>query len=174
MAMPTLAKRSLRRRDCALAAEAATRSSAEGSCERSVMASAFEQRADLARQLHVFRMAEGLGGDARARQLDLELANDAAGPRRHHHDAVAEEDRLVDRMRDQHHGLAAREPYALQLGVHLLAGQSVQRAERLVHQEELRIARQRTHDGDALLHAAGKLVGIFVLEALQRRDLEKF
>ena len=39
-------------------------------------------------------------------RLTLQLADDAAGPRRHHDHAVAEEHRLVDRVGDQHHGLA--------------------------------------------------------------------
>src|SRR5689334_10811599 len=116
MAMPILVIRARRRRECALAAETAMRSSAEGSCGTSVMALAFEQRADLARQPDVFGMAEGLGGDARPRQIDLQLADDASGARRHHDDAVAEENRLVDGVGDQHYGLAAREPDALQLG----------------------------------------------------------
>src|SRR5438034_999446 len=70
MAMPTLAKRARRRRECVLAAETATRSSAEGSCGISLMSSLFEQRADFARQPDVFGMAEGFGGDARPRQID--------------------------------------------------------------------------------------------------------
>ena len=55
-------------------------------------------------------------------------------------------------------------PDPLQLEVHALARQRIERAERLVHQQDLRIARQRPADAGALLHAAGQLVGISVAE----------
>ena len=56
--------------------------------------------------------------------------------------------------------LRLRLPDALQLEVHALARQGIERAERLVHQQDLRIARQRTADAGALLHAAGQLIRI--------------
>jgi hypothetical protein len=62
-----------------------------------------------------------------------------------------EEDRLP-RAGDR--GLA---PHAQQLEVHLVARHGVQRAERLVHQEQRRIEQQRAAEGRALLHAAGEL-----------------
>src|SRR5438105_4150393 len=86
--MPRLRTRSRRRRVSAAAAEAAMRSNAVGSWRISVIASAVEEGADFAREPYVFRMAEGLGGHTRARQVHAELAQDAAGPRRHHRDAV--------------------------------------------------------------------------------------
>src|SRR5262249_5253192 len=45
------------------------------------------------------------------------------------------------------------------------AGQRVDRAERLVHQQYGRAAGERPRNGDALLHAAGQLPGIVALEA---------
>ena len=41
------------------------------------------------------------------------------------------------------------------LEAHLVARQRVERRERLVHQQNIRIEQQRPGDGDALLHAAG-------------------
>ena len=41
--------------------------------------------------------------------------------------------------------------------VHVAADAGIERAERLVEQEELRPHQQRLGDGEALLHAAGKL-----------------
>src|SRR6186713_1175636 len=91
--MAVLVSRARRRRDWALAADEAIRSSAEGSCGMSLMlvswrVAAFQEHADFARDPDVFGMAEGLGGDARTRQIHLKLTDDAAGPRRHHDDAV--------------------------------------------------------------------------------------
>ena len=50
--------------------------------------------------------------------------------------------------------LLGLQPDLLDQQVHLVAGEGIERAERLVHQEHGGIERQRTHDGGALLHAA--------------------
>ena len=52
------------------------------------------------------------------------------------------------------------------------AGLRVERGERLVHQQHRRIHRQRAHQADALLHAAGELIGIVLLEAGEPDQLE--
>ncbi len=59
------------------------------------------------------------------------------------------------------------QPQLLKVDPHLLAGQRVERAERLVHQQEGWIVDQRAHDRGALAHAAGKLVRIAVCEILE-------
>lgn len=51
--------------------------------------------------------------------------------------------------------------------VHADAGQGVQRAERLVRQEQFRVAHQGAGQGGTLLFAAGQLVGPGTLPALQ-------
>ena len=96
------------------------------------------------------------------------------GRARHHRDAVAEHDRLVDRMGDEHHGLALVGPlHELQeLLLQDLAGLRVERGERLVHQQDRRIDRERAHEADALLHAAGELIGILLLEAGEADEVE--
>ena len=48
----------------------------------------------------------------------------------------------------------------------------VERGERLVHQQDRRIHRERAHQADALLHAAGELIGIVLLEAGEPDELE--
>ena len=52
------------------------------------------------------------------------------------------------------------------------AGVRIERAERLVHQQDARAVGQRARDRDALLHAAGQLLGIEVLVAreMHQRD----
>ena len=95
-----------------------------------------EAAADLGGERGERRRRE-LGEAARPRRRVVEHLDDAAGPRRHHGDPVGEKHRLADRMGDEHHGLAALHPDALQLGRHLLAGDGVERRERLVHDQEL-------------------------------------
>ena len=59
-----------------------------------------------------------------------------------------------------------------QLALHGGAGLGVQRGERLVHQQHLRLVGQHARDLDALLHAAGQLGRILVLLAAQPDELE--
>ena len=60
--------------------------------------------------------------------------------------------------------LVAR-PELQQLGIEMVAHDLVERAERLVHQQQVGIEGQRAGDRGALLHAARQLPGIFALEA---------
>src|SRR5438094_5714163 len=64
-----------------------------------------EQAPDLSREFWIFRVEHDLVEGARARDGNVEIGQDPAGPRRHHDDAVGEEDRLRDAVRDQHDGL---------------------------------------------------------------------
>ena len=52
------------------------------------------------------------------------------------------------------------------------AGLRVERGERLVHQQDRRVHRERAHQPDALLHAAGELIGIVPLESGQADQFE--
>ena len=87
------------------------------------------------------------------------------GPAGEDDDAVGQIDRLVDLVGDEQHGLSGFRPDLQQLLLHRFAGLRVERCERLVHQQDLRVHDQRAREIDALLHAAGELVGIMVLEA---------
>ena len=60
-----------------------------------------------------------------------------------------------------------------QLVLQLLARQRVERAERLVHQQEFGVVGQHARDRHALLHAARQLVRIAVGEALQADHLDE-
>ena len=64
-------------------------------------------------------------------------------------------------------------PQPQQLLVEMIADDLVERAERLVHQQQLRIEGERARDRHALLHAAGQLPGKFPLEAgeLDQREI---
>ena len=95
--------------------------------------------------------------------------------RAHDHDAVGEEDRLLDEMRDEQQALqphAAARPEAVDLRAQRLRRQHVERGERLVHAQQLGPADQRPGDADALLHAAGELLRVRLLEALEADEID--
>ncbi len=60
--------------------------------------------------------------------------------------------------------LRVGEPQRLEVEAHLLARQRIERAERLVHQQQRRVVDQRARDRDALAHAARQLVRIAIGE----------
>ena len=99
-----------------------------------------------------------------ARERHVDVGFDRAWPRAHHQDAVGEDHRLVDTVGDEQHRLAGRLPEAEQLVLQQQACLLVQRAERLVHQKQLRIDGEGAHDRDALAHALGELRRIGVQE----------
>src|SRR5262245_18936593 len=102
---------------------------------------------------------------ARIGCVDQKLGEDAAGPRRHHDDPLGEIDRLEYRMGDEDDGLAQRLPEREQVIVEAKARDLVERGERLVHQQELRLGDERTRDRGAHLHAAGELARIALRKA---------
>ncbi len=59
-----------------------------------------------------------------------------AGARAHHEDPVGEPDRLLHAVRDEEHRGPAAQPQRFQVGAHLQPRQRIERAERLVHQED--------------------------------------
>ena len=62
--------------------------------------------------------------------------------------------RLAEVVGDEQHGLALALPDLEQGLVHLELGVGVERAERLVHQEDLGLHDERAHQRHALAHAA--------------------
>src|SRR5262249_60982078 len=64
-------------------------------------------------------------------------------------------------------------PDAHHLRVHDLAGLRVERGERFVHQQDLRIDGKRAGEIDALTHAARELARMVVLESLEADELQE-
>ena len=64
-------------------------------------------------------------------------------------------------------------PRSQQQLLHVAAGLRVERAEGLVHQDDLRANRERAGDGDALLHAARERVGVDLLEPGQAHRFDR-
>src|SRR5690606_1915128 len=108
---------------------------------------------------------EGRGVVALRGQARLERLDDPPGAGAHHDDPAAEEDRLRHRVGDEDDRRAGLAPDAVHLDVHLLARERVERAERLVHEQDARLVQQRPAKRRALLHAAGPLVRQRLLEA---------
>ena len=76
-------------------------------------------------------------------------------------------------MRDEHDGQALRSRHALDLVVQVVAGHGVERAERLVHEDDPRVLGQAAGQRDALAHAAGELVRTLVAPAVEPHGLEQ-
>ena len=74
-------------------------------------------------------------------------------------DAVAHLDRLVDVVRDEDDRLADLAVQPQQLGLQAEARDRVERAERLVHQQQRRVGSERAREADALALPAGELRG---------------
>ena len=99
------------------------------------------------------RVAAGVEA-ARPGDVDSDDLLDAARPWRHHDDPVGEQHGLVDAVRHEQHGLGRFEPQFLKIDAHLFAGQGIERAEWLVHQQQRWTVHQRAGDGGTLAHAA--------------------
>ena len=76
-------------------------------------------------------------------------------------------------MGDEHDGDAAARPDREQLTLKLLAGERIERAERLVHQQDAGVVGEHARDGDALLHAARELVRVAIGRALEPDQLHE-
>ena len=74
-------------------------------------------------------------------------------------DPVAEHQRLVDVVGDEHDRAAGRLPGLHEQALHRGAGLGVERAERLVHADHAGLAGQGAGQLHALAHAAGELAG---------------
>src|SRR3954454_4832649 len=103
------------------------------------------------------RAADVLVAGARAVEADVDDLADPAGARAHDGDALPQEDRLVDVVGDEEDRRAGALPDPEQPLLEQLAGLRVEGAERLVHEQHLRLDRQAPRDRDPLLHAAGQL-----------------
>ena len=74
---------------------------------------------------------------------------------------------------DEHHGGAGLRPDFQEILLQLLARLRVERAERLVHEDEDRLAHQRPRDADALLHAAGEFMRIVVRDIAESDETDE-
>jgi hypothetical protein len=85
----------------------------------------------------------------------------------HQYDAVAEKERLIQVVRDEHDGLVQPALQGDELLLHLAANQWIQGRKSLVHQKHVRVDCQGSGQADTLLHSARQLLGRGVFPALQ-------
>jgi hypothetical protein len=93
-------------------------------------------------------------------RIDRKLGEDAAGPPRHHDNPLRKVDRLEHRMGDEDDGLAQIAPQRQQIVIEPKPRDLVERRERLVHQQDVRIDDQRPRQRHPHLHAAGQFARI--------------
>ena len=94
---------------------------------------------------------------SRPGQVDRDLRRDPARSRRHDDDAVGDEHRLGDAVGDHDDRGRGAVPEPQELEVEAFAGHRIERAERLVEEQDLGGKRQRPGERDALACAAGQL-----------------
>ena len=104
---------------------------------------------------------------ARLRLVDRQDLDDAAGSRAHDGDPRRQEHRFVDRVGDEHRRELALPPQLDEVGIEPVAGELVERAERLVHQQQVGLGDEAARDRHAHPHAAGQLARIGALEAVE-------
>lgn len=93
------------------------------------------------------------------------LGLDPAGMRRQQEDAVADLDRFGDRVGDEQHGEFGFRPELQQLILTGAPRQCIERCERFVHQQNVRLHRHAARNRYPLLHAAGQRVRIGIDDA---------
>ena len=106
-------------------------------------------------------------GVSGARQADFQILRDSTWTPGHHHHPIAQEQCLADVVGDEDHRLMGGRPDRLEEAVHLGSGLCIQRSKGLVHQEHLRVHRQRARQADPHPHAARELMGERIFEVLK-------
>ncbi len=99
---------------------------------------------------------------------------DPARPLRHDDDAIAHVNGFIDVVRDQKRGGAARLQEPEDFILHSHAGEGIERAERFVEKEHFGIVDERTCEGDALRHSAGKMMRIGSGEGFKSHQAHEF
>ena len=90
----------------------------------------------------------------------------------HNRDAVAHGERFFLVVRHVEERDVELTLEALELELHLLAQLEIERTQRLIEQQDLGTVDQGACDGDALLLAAGQLIGLAALKAAELHQIE--
>ena len=70
-------------------------------------------------------------------------------------------------MRDEEDAFPGARPDVEDQFLHQFASERIERAQRLIHEEDVGIGRQSARDADPLTHPAGKLPDPSILDALE-------
>ena len=95
------------------------------------------------------------------------------GPRAHDADRVCQEDCLIDVVRDERDRTAMALPQLCQEALCPGSRERIQRPEGLVHEQHLRVVRERSRDRHTLLHATRELFRIGIGEPLEAHLLDQ-
>src|SRR5882724_5685478 len=125
-----------------------------------------ERVPDMLKQLGVARRLTHLYRIAWPRKIHLKHILDHAGPGRKQDDAVRQRQGLAEVMRHEQNRLLFALPDSKQNVVHIDLGVGIERTERLIHQQNLRLDDQRSHQRSALTHSARQGRGVSLFEAL--------
>jgi len=106
------------------------------------------------------------------RKIDIDDFLDCGGSRTHHEDAIGQLDGFLDIVRDKKDCFLLALPDAHKIGAHFQAGQKIERAERFVHINEVRVGRECACDLNPLTHSTGKLVRVRVFKTGQTYHLD--
>src|SRR2546429_4265860 len=101
---------------------------------------------------------------------DLEPRLDRRGTRRKHQDPIGELNRLLDVVRDEDARVALDVEDSAQLESHLQSRERIERRQRLVHVQDLRLHDERACELEALQHAARQLVWVAAFETAQAHN----
>ena len=99
--------------------------------------------------------------------------NDPARPRAHHVDDIGQIRRLAQVVGHENAGEPPLHPKVLQHGPQFLAGEGIERAERLVEHEEFGRVDQRAAEIGALLHTARQHPRLALFETGQAHTFEQ-
>ena len=133
---------------------------------RRVLAFLADQREHVAAQSVELRRRRDLDR-AWPRNAHVDALLDPSRPRSHDADAIGEQQRLLDVVRDEEHRLVVPLPDLEQQLLHQHARLRIEAAEGLVHQQHRRLHDEHTCDADALAHAARQFRRIAGLEPAQ-------
>ena len=112
-------------------------------------------------------------GPARVRLVDRDDLLDGAGPCREHRDPVGEERGLAQAVGHEHDGLVGARQQNREILAEDHAGLLVERAERLIHQQNAGLEAERARQRRTLAHAARQLSRIMLGEILEPDRLQR-
>src|SRR5208283_1545550 len=104
-------------------------------------------------------------------QVHIQTRPDPSGMRGHDENAVRQVKRLPDVMGNEYHRDGRLLPQIKEFLLAVFSCLRIQGCERLVQKKDVGAGRQRPRYGDPLLHAAGKLMGVILFEALEPYDI---
>src|SRR4029453_3191378 len=108
----------------------------------------------------------------RSRQVHGEFLLDATGMRREKQNPIAESCRFTNVVRDKDDRFTTSFPDFLNVAIKLLACESVESSERLVHKQHARVWCQRTCERNALFHSTRKFMNIGMFESAEANQLQ--